>query len=280
MLGEGGTADTLRTWLINWLTAPSPATTHNARGVIVEEAVATNPGNLAPLPPRGSITHELTARLLDYLTSGHLTPGSRLPSERQLAEALQVGRSAVRETLAALEVLGMVESRPGSGTYLRDNSSDLLPAVINWGLALGQSRTLDLFEARAELEVITARLAAERARPPDVERLQSRFDSMIKAKGSLNDFIDADVAFHLEVANIAGNTALNEILHSVSGLLRVWVGRAVKAEGDTASTLAEHGNVLAAVRAGDQVAAQSTMKTHMTLASVRLRRSLDGAHGN
>lgn len=188
-----------------------------------------------------------------------------------------MGRSAVRETLAALEVLGMVESRPGSGTYLRDNSSDLLPAVINWGLALGQSRTLDLFEARAELEVITARLAAERACPPDVERLQSRFDRMIETKGSLNSFIDADVAFHLEVANIAGNTALNEILHSVSGLLRVWVGRAVRAEGDTASTLAEHGNVLAAIRAGDHVAAQSTMKTHMTLASVRLRRSLDGA---
>nr|WP_235472331.1 GntR family transcriptional regulator [Frigoribacterium sp. Leaf44] len=58
-------------------------------------------------------------------------PGSRLPPERQLAERLGVGRSAVREALAALEILGIVTVRPGSGTYLRDQTSELLPTTLS-----------------------------------------------------------------------------------------------------------------------------------------------------
>ena len=229
---------------------------------------------LAPLN-RDSVTREVTARLLDHLTSDDLAPGSRLPSERQLAEALQVGRSAIRETLAALEVLGIVDSRPGSGTYLRKNSSDLLPTIINWGLAFGQSRTLDLVEARAELEVITARLAAERATAADTVRLKTHIDRMKQANASLDDFIDADVSFHLEIADIAGNTVLGDILHSVRTLLQVWVERAVKAEGNTRSTLLEHQRVFDAIEKKDPAAAEVAMKSHMNSASSRLKRSLE-----
>jgi len=233
---------------------------------------------LAPLS-RGSITREVTARLLDYLTSGDLAPGSRLPSERQLADALQVGRSAIRESLAALEVLGIVDSRPGSGTYLRNHTSDLLPAIINWGLALGQSRTLDLVEARAELEVITARLAAERATQGDIQRLKVHLDRMTDSVDSLSDFIEADVAFHLEIANIAGNTALVDILHSVRSLLRVWIQRAVNADGNTEPTLDEHRRIFQAIRGASSDAAESAMKAHMQSAGNRLKRSLETSSG-
>lgn len=229
--------------------------------------------SLTPLA-RGSITREVAARLLDYLTMGKLEPGSRLPSERQLADALQVGRSAIRETLAALEVLGIIDSRPGSGTYLRSHSSDLLPTVINWGLALGQPRTLALVETRAELEVITARLAADRATEEDVARLKSHIDRMNETVDSLSDFIEADVAFHLEVADIAGNTVLGDILHSVRSLLQVWVERAVKTDGRTEPTVAEHQRVFDAIRAADPEAAQAAMQAHMRSASNRLKRSL------
>jgi len=233
---------------------------------------------LAPLS-RGSITREVTARLLDYLTSGDLSPGSRLPSERQLAEALQVGRSAIRESLAALEVLGIVDSRPGSGTYLRNHTSDLLPAIINWGLALGQSRTLDLVEARSELEVITARLAAQRATQGDIARLKVHLDRMTDSVDSLSDFIDADVAFHLEIANIAGNTALVDILHSVRSLLRVWIQRVVNADGNTGPTLDEHRRIFQAIRAASSVEAESAMRAHMQSAGSRLKRSLEAPSG-
>lgn len=222
----------------------------------------------------GSVIREVAARLMDYLNAGHLEPGDRLPSERKLAEVMKVGRSAIRETLAALEVLGIIDTRPGSGTYLRGHSSDLLPTVINWGLTLGQPRTFDLVEARAELELITARLAAERATPEDIVRLKSHIDTMAACRDRLPEFIDADVAFHLEIADIARNTALGDILHSVRSLLHVWVERAVKAEGSTAGTLAEHRAVFRALQRSDPAAAVEAMSAHMHSASGRLRRSL------
>ena len=240
----------------------------------MNDRVQNDTASLTPLN-RASVTREVTGRLFDYLMSGELTPGSRLPSERRLAEALQVGRSAIRETLAAFEVLGIVDSRPGSGTYLRSHSSDLLPTVINWGLTLGQPRALDLVQARAELEVITARLAAERASTDDIRRLRVHLDRMTATVDTWEEFVAADVAFHLEIADIAGNTVLSDLLHSVRALLQVWIDRAVRAEGTSKPTLAEHQRVFDAVEAGDGELAQAAMKTHMRSASNRLKRSLE-----
>ena len=72
--------------------------------------------------PAGSPVSEVARRLLDLFTSGSIAAGTRLPPERHLAATLEVGRSAVREALAALEILGIVDVRPGSGTYLRPAS--------------------------------------------------------------------------------------------------------------------------------------------------------------
>jgi len=224
---------------------------------------------------RSSVTRDVTARVFDYLVSGELNPGARLPSERRLADALQVSRSAIRETLAVFEVLGIVDSRPGSGTYLRTQSSDLLPSVINWGLTLGQPRTLDLVEARAEMEVITARLAAERATKADIGRLEIHMERMQETVELRREFVDADVAFHLEIADIAGNSVLSDLLHSVRALLRVWVERAVTEEGTNVPTLSEHRRVFEAIKAGDVEGSEQAMKAHMRSASNRLRRSLE-----
>jgi GntR family transcriptional repressor for pyruvate dehydrogenase complex len=71
----------------------------------------------------GSASSAVAKRLLELFTEESISPGTRLPPERQLAASLAVGRSAVREALAALEILGVVDVRPGSGTYLRGNAS-------------------------------------------------------------------------------------------------------------------------------------------------------------
>src|SRR3954452_3251534 len=103
--------------------------------------------------PSGTPVSEVARRLMDLFTSGSLEPGTRLPPERHLAATLGVGRSAVREALAALEILGIVDVRPGSGTYLRDGISELLPRTLSWGLMLGAPRTRELVELRGGLEV-------------------------------------------------------------------------------------------------------------------------------
>jgi DNA-binding FadR family transcriptional regulator len=235
--------------------------------------VLNEAGGPAPIQ-RDSPVSQVARRLLDEVLEGGHHPGSRLPSERRLAEGLGVGRSAIREAIAVLEVLGIVEVRVGSGTYVRGTISDLLPQAIDWGLLLGERRTHDLVETRKHLEAVTARLAGERATDGDVALLRHRLDRMRETADSVAEFTEADVEFHLEIARIAGNTVLRDILHSVRALLRVWIQRAVGADGDTAATLAEHVAVFAAIERKDPEAAARSMWAHMESASARLQRSL------
>jgi GntR family transcriptional regulator, transcriptional repressor for pyruvate dehydrogenase complex len=226
------------------------------------------------VPPRGSAVSDIARQLLGQLLSGRLAPGTRLPSERQLAQAMGVGRSAVREALKALDVLGILDVRTGDGTYLKRTSSDLLPDAIQWGLMLGQPRTRDLIEARRHIEALTARLAAERATAEQRAELAERMDAM-RSAGSVPEFVEADLAFHLTLADAAGNSVLAGVLASARALLRVWIRQAVEQAGETTSTCAEHQRVLDAVLADDPDGAAEAMAAHMAAASTRLVSSLD-----
>src|SRR6187402_2518514 len=127
--------------------------------------------------PSGTPVSEVARRLMDLFTSGSIAPGTRLPPERHLAASLGVGRSAVREALAALEILGIVDVRPGSGTYLRGTASELLPQTLRWGLLIGERNTTELLELRSGLEIYVARLAAS-ATASDLEAIADRVESM------------------------------------------------------------------------------------------------------
>jgi GntR family transcriptional repressor for pyruvate dehydrogenase complex len=228
---------------------------------------------------RESSVSEVAKRLLDHLSAGDIRPGTRLPAERQLAEALGVARSSVRGALSALDVLGIIEIRPGSGSYVREGTSEFLPRAINWGLMLGQRRTQDLVEVRTYLEAVSARLAAERATDEDLTLLEEHLRQMRAAGGDAKAFIDADIDFHLEMARIARNSVLSDILHSIRALLQVWMERVSDIEGTVSGTLCEHDAILQAVRARDPEGADRAMAEHMRMASRRLRESVDNEFG-
>lgn len=224
--------------------------------------------------PSGSAASVVATRLLELFTSGDLTPGTRLPPERALAESLGVGRSAVREALAALEVLGVVDVRPGSGTYLRGSASELLPQSLSWGILIGERRTTELIEVRSALEVYAARLAAERMPDDAVRRLGDHLDRMRAADGDLVAFVEADLQFHHELAASVDNGVLLDQLQLIRSLLRVWADRAVQDEGHARAAIAEHTAVHAAIAARDGDAAASAMAAHMATAGRRLAESL------
>lgn len=240
----------------------------------------------APLPNvepirREPLAAEVARRLVDYLLSGGIEPGGRMPSERQLAEAFGVGRSAVREAIAALSLIGLIEVRHGDGTYLKRPDSPLLPQVVEWGLLLGEQRTADLVEARQKIEVDIAGLAALRRTDEDVAdlaRILSRMEWESRDDAPVGAFVDADVEFHLRLADAARNSALRDVLSSIQALLRAWIGRVI-AEGHREQSYHEHVPILAAVRARDVRAAEDAMDEHMQSAARRLRVALDHAAG-
>jgi GntR family transcriptional repressor for pyruvate dehydrogenase complex len=232
--------------------------------------------NVEPIR-REPLAAEIARRLVDYLLSGGIEPGGRMPSERQLAEAFGVGRSAVREAIAALTLIGLIEVRHGDGTFLKRPDSTLLPQVVEWGLLLGEQSMADLVEARQKLEVDIAGLAAQRRSDQDLaelERLLSRMEWEAREGAETAAFVDADVEFHLRLAAAARNSALRDVLSSIQALLRAWIGRVI-AEGYRDISYAEHVPIFEAVRAQDAHAAEHAMEAHMQSAARRLQATLD-----
>lgn len=231
------------------------------------------------LGPREPISLEIARRLVEYLLSGQVTPGERIPSERQLAQDLGVGRSAVREAIKSLALLGLLEVRQGDGTYLWRVNTGLPIQKIEWGLLLGVNRTRDVVEARRHLELVVAGLAAERRDAAMVRSLQGLYAEMEAAASDPDRFVAADVAFHLQIAEATGNEVLFRMMSSISELLRDWITRVMRVEGNFQPSLAEHEVVLAAIVAGDAAAARSAMLAHMDGAASRLATTIrDGGH--
>ncbi|WP_144715799.1 FadR/GntR family transcriptional regulator [Curtobacterium pusillum] len=220
--------------------------------------------------PAGSPASEVARQLVSLLTAGDLAPGSRLPSERVLSERLGVGRSAVREALAALEILGIVQIRPGSGTYLRGGTSDLLPTTLSWGLMLASNRTRELLEIRSSLERTAAILAAQRATDEELDALGRTLDQQAAALDDPEAFIEADVRFHVLLARAGGNDVLADLLQSLRSMLSVWVGRRVTTREATEAAYREHRAVHEAMRSRDVLATQRAMDEHMATASARI----------
>jgi GntR family transcriptional repressor for pyruvate dehydrogenase complex len=223
---------------------------------------------------RETLVSEITRKLLEYLLSGDVQPGDRLPSERNLSETLGVGRSVVREALKSLTVLGLIDVRQGDGTYLKRTDSELLPQAIEWGLLLGARQMTDLIEARHLLEVLLAGLAAERRDDASLERLRHWAGIMERTKDP-EEFVAADIAFHLEVAAAAKNESLLQIMKSIRSLLQVWISRVIHTAGSAGPTWGEHAAVLLAVEERDPVAARAAMEAHMEGATQRLEQTLE-----
>jgi GntR family transcriptional repressor for pyruvate dehydrogenase complex len=233
----------------------------------------TNP--IGKLERREPPATEVARRLLEFLLSGDIRPGERLPSERQLANSLEIGRSAVRDALRPLTWLGIIEVRQGDGTYLRGMSSDLLPKVVEWGLLLGEKRVMDLVEARRHIEAVTATLAAERRTPEQVAELQAALGRMQASVHDRAAFVEADIAFHLTVAEVAGNSVLSGILSSIQSLLRVWIARVSQMTDDQEPAYQIHVPIVDAIVAGDGERAAHAMADHLSFATERLLETLD-----
>ena len=190
-------------------------------------AVPMTKTNPSPSPPaagpaklvKDSAATEVSRTVLKRVLSGEFPAGARLPSERDLAAQLGVARNAVREGVRPLVLLGILEVQPGSGTFVKGTSSDLLPEVIEWGLLLGRPNFQQVLEAQRLIEMAVAALAAERRSAHDVRSMRTAVSRMGEAK-SPDRFDTIDEAFHEQIAEAANNDVLAGILteHPITSL--------------------------------------------------------------
>jgi GntR family transcriptional repressor for pyruvate dehydrogenase complex len=236
-------------------------------------AELAEPRQLQKIEQREATSVAVAGELLAYLLSGAVKAGERIPSERELAEKLGVGRSAVREALKPLALLGVVDVRQGNGTFFRGTDSALLPRVIEWGLLLGERTVVDLVDARRPVEVALVRFAAQRRTDAHLRQLQEHLTAM-RQSDTVEGFTEADAAFHLCIAEAASSTVLSSILNSIRELLRTWIRTVVSDMPKTDSLYREHVKIFKAVEAGDADAAALAMGLHIDSVTKRLYHGL------
>lgn len=220
---------------------------------------------------RTTLTADICRKLVSHLIRGDWTEGDRIPPERELCLRLGVGRASLREALKALEIMGMIETRLGEGTFVCGRS-EFFSRPLLWAITgSAKSDAHELVEARELIESETARLAAERATPEDLQAIRQHLDQMEAAIDDPTTFLEADLNFHLAVANSAHNRILANALSLIRNLMRQWIGQALPKEGVAITALTHHNKIFAAISKRNATAARNSMQAHLeAMASVLL----------
>lgn len=165
---------------------------------------------------RTSISEQVARRILSLIQTGGVSPGDRLPPERELAASLQVGRASVREAVRALSVLGLVEARQGGGIFIARPDLDARP--LRFFIGSGVSGLEKLYEARVEIEQSVGRLAARRIGDDALRRLRALLKPQLALVKDPVGFRVSDGEFHDIIWNSAGNPILERVARSLHAL--------------------------------------------------------------
>jgi GntR family transcriptional repressor for pyruvate dehydrogenase complex len=207
------------------------------------------------------IVQQIEASIL----KGELVEGSQLPAERDLAKQFGVSRTAVREAIKALQEKGLVDAFPGRGTFVtngtRNSMRRSLDRIIKSGEPDGWAY---LVEVRKILEPEIAALAAVRATDQDLSLMREAFDVMDNAGGDADAYIEADLDFHLALAEAAANPIVLSLIDSIVGLLREERLRIFRVEGGPERGQYHHKCILEAIERHDPQEARAAMQAHLS----------------
>jgi GntR family transcriptional repressor for pyruvate dehydrogenase complex len=218
--------------------------------------------------PFGTVTREalpdqIAARVIALIGERHLKPGDRLPPERELAQAMGVSRSSLREALRALSLLGVTEMRQGDGTYLTALDPEALMRPFGLVLALSDGQLQELFEARRVIEPALAALAAERADADTLEALRRCAGESTATVADEDAFMHADLELHGLIARAASNSILWHVIGSISGMGIASRRRTNPLPGLREQSAEDHREIVAAIEARDPGAAAAAMLRHL-----------------
>ena len=226
---------------------------------------------------RATLPQEIVKSLTDLIMKRVWKPGDLIPSEKELANRFQVGRSTVREAVKSLVVLGVLEARAGEGSFIREPTSELLSGAFRWGLLLSEGNLDDFVDVRVLIEVECARRAAARRTDAVVAKLEASLNDMKAEPMNHDAFMDSDTRFHLAIANAAENPIFENVGSTIQSIVRIWYPKTYYIPETKGRTLAEHRALADAIASGDSAAAGEAMRAHLIAAGQRLRTLLSRA---
>ncbi len=205
-------------------------------------------------------------QLNHLITTGEIKVGDKLPPERMLAEQFGVARPTVREALSALEVLGIIDVKVGSGAYVIQVPQQGAPQTIQQ--LEEESSPLELFEVRKVIEGFAVAKAAENASEDDLARIREIVSSMEKDVPQEEFSLEKDRQFHLSIAQATQNAHVIEIVKYIIGVMQkpLWqkyIMKNISIEGHKVTYVNNHRLILKAIEAKDPDRARTLMLEHL-----------------
>jgi len=207
---------------------------------------------------------QIVQQIEESIVSGSLKPGDQLPAERELAQRFGVSRTAVREAVKALREKGLVEAYSGRGTFITDGTTQAVRQSLDLMVKIGQPEgSTHLAEVRAILEPEIAALAATRIQDSELTTMREAVTVMDRAGQDPDAYIEADLDFHLALAEGAANPLILSLLDSIVGLLREQRLRIFQVPGGPERGQVHHKRILEAVERHDAEGARRAMRAHL-----------------
>jgi len=212
---------------------------------------------------RTTLTAAAFEQLISYVVNGAWKAGDRIPPERELCQQLGIARTSLREALKAMELIGMLDSRVGDGTFVCPRS-EFLSRPLLWAFTgTDHAELRDIMEAREFLERDLAGLAAERASDNEIEKIAEAVEAMRESIAIGESILTADMEFHLAIADAAHNGVLRNAVQLLRNLMKRWLVLKLLMPQVPEHVLRHHEAIYQAIENHDGPRARAAMWTHL-----------------
>lgn len=214
---------------------------------------------------KGRLVDRVVNEIQGLIVGGQLEPGMKLPPERELADELGVSRTVIREAVQILVAKGLLETKPGVGTIVRQVTRDQISEPLSLLVQLrdGGVSFEELHQVRSILEVEIAGLAALQATEADIAYLKQLMTDMEANQDNLDVFAASDADFHQALARTTHNPLLDLLVGVIRDLLRDYIMRVTRHLDPSQHVIPYHHQILQRVTAKDVEGARQAMREHL-----------------
>ena len=207
-------------------------------------------------------------RLITNVVHGTWKAGQQIPTERVLCKELGIARNSLREALKAMELIGMLESRVGEGTFVCPRSEFLARPLLWAFTGTDHAELADLMEARSLMEADLAGLAAKRRTAEELKRIEDTINAMQHEIVERVAVVESDMAFHLAIGQASHNEVLANAAQLLRNVLKYWIHMKLMIGGVPAQALERHRAIYDAIRSQDVSTSRALMQEHLDETSI------------
>ena len=226
-----------------------------------------------PFHTRNTLVVDVVKALRQMILSGEILPGQFLPAQKDLSTQFGVALSTIHEAVQVLSSAGLVQSRPGKGTWVREDALDGLIHPIEVKSRFGDLDLRMVVEARLVVETALTEFAAERATAANVACIREAIQKMQATVDDEAAFVAADVEFHIAVARAGGNELLAQVYYVARGLLTEAISEMVRLRETRLESIPPQERIAEAIARHDVVAAREAVHDHLLSVALLMERT-------